>query len=39
MQRMNPSERKYEKIRQQRRCNYNASSKKSYDASPPGGGD
>ncbi|MFC7688069.1 hypothetical protein [Ureibacillus sp. GCM10028918] len=36
-QRMNPTERKYEKIRQQRRRNYNASSKKSYDASPPGG--
>ncbi|WP_274310049.1 hypothetical protein [Solibacillus daqui] len=38
-QRMNPTERKYEKIRQNRRRNYNASSKKSYDSSPeiPGG--
>ncbi|KGR75143.1 hypothetical protein [Ureibacillus sinduriensis] len=36
-QRMNPTERKYEKIRQHRRRNYNASGKKSYDASPPGG--
>ena len=38
-QRMNPTERKYEKIRQNRRRNYNGSSKKSYNNSPdsPGG--
>ena len=33
-QRMNPIERRYEKIRQQRRRNYNASRKKKYDISP-----
>jgi hypothetical protein len=41
-QRMTPTERKYEKIRQNRRRTINANRKKSYDASPDspsGGGD
>ncbi|HWL24935.1 MAG TPA: hypothetical protein VNR38_14505 [Ureibacillus sp.] len=33
-QRMNPTERKYEKIRQQRSRDHNANSKKSNDSSP-----